>query len=433
VLAAAVLVPSRASAHGRSVSYSTWHLDGRRIDVSVRVADLDLTAAAAEIGAASAAAADSGSAPAVSGSEPGRTSDMAGSAVGEITAMTPHAPADPVAAYVARNVTASAGSQACTVVEPIRNVSDGNGWRSVAWTLECPESDAYTLNVDLLFDALPGHTHFARVDGAGRASVERLVTGERRTWTIAAHAGDTRAGTQGSSLAEYVGLGIRHILSGYDHIAFLVALLLLARTLGEVAWVVSSFTVAHSFTLALAALGLAHPNPSAIEALIGFSIALVAIENSWLLAGRPRFVPVALTTGLVAFAFAARAGVGLLPPVVFAGLALFCASHFSLMARVRDGTRLRIIVAFCFGLAHGFGFAGVLSEIAADPGRLVRALLGFNAGVELGQLAIVAAVWPLLLLAQRSRSGAPGLLIAEVGSALVCGLGTFWFLVRALG
>jgi len=143
-------------------------------------------------------------------------------------------------------------------------------------------------------------------------------------------------------------------------------------------------------------------------------------------------VPIVLTVVLLVLASVAEAGIGLLRPIVFLGLALFCASHFSLMARVRDATRLRVVVAFCFGLAHGFGFAGVLAEIATDSGRLVRGLLGFNAGVELGQLAIVAAVWPLLLLAQRVRAGAPRVFIAEVGSALVCGLGTFWFLVRVL-
>jgi hypothetical protein len=228
-------------------------------------------------------------------------------------------------------------------------------------------------------------------------------------------------------------LGVEHILSGYDHVAFLIALLLLAHTLAEVVVLVSSFTVAHSITLALAGLGLATPSPRAVEALIGFSIALVAIENAWLLSGRGRAVPRALACGLIAMGGAAGLGAIALPPLVFAGLTLFSLSHFSLLERARDGRRLRSIVAFCFGLVHGFGFAGVLAEIVTDPARLVRALLGFNLGVEVGQLAVIALVWPVLVLATRVREGMPRRVLAEVGSAVVCGLGTFWFVARSFG
>ena len=89
-------------------------------------------------------------------------------------------------------------------------------------------------------------------------------------------------------------------------------------------------------------------------------------------------------------------------------------------------------MAFAFGLVHGFGFAGVLAEMALPTGRLAPALFGFNVGVELGQLAVVAVVWPALAWLARhwvvwhAR-------IAEVGSAAVCGLGLFWFATRTFG
>jgi hypothetical protein len=126
-------------------------------------------------------------------------------------------------------------------------------------------------------------------------------------------------------------------------------------------------------------------------------------------------------------------GYGAVPATALVGLALFTACHFGLMRISARPQRLRAAVAFGFGLVHGFGFAGVLAEITDDPSRLVRALLGFNVGVELGQLAVLALVWPLLLVAARVAEGRPHRLIAEVGSAAICGLGTFWFLVRAFG
>jgi hypothetical protein len=413
MLAAAVafvaLAPIAAEGHGRSVSYSTWRIEGRQIAVRARVAALDLSAVES-LAAASAREAERRE----------RQSNASDAALED--------------AYVASRVHARSNAGPCTARTEPHGAAADDGWRSIGWTLECPSADRIEVRVDVLFDALPSHLHFARVDFTGGASFEKLLTAEHRTWLLgdATRAGATNA-ARGSSFATYVALGIEHILSGYDHVAFLVALLLLARTLGEVALLASAFTVAHSITLALAALGLAHPSARAIEALIGFSIALVAIENVWLLSGRRRFVPLALAAALLAMAVAARAGSVALSPLVLVGLALFCFSHFGLLERARDATRVRALVAFCFGLAHGFGFAGVLGEVVSDPSRLVRALLGFNAGVELGQLAIVTLLWPLLALAQRTRGGAVRLLVAEVGSAVVCALGTFWFLARSFG
>jgi hypothetical protein len=87
-----------------------------------------------------------------------------------------------------------------------------------------------------------------------------------------------------------------------------------------------------------------------------------------------------------------------------------------------------VAVAFAFGLIHGFGFAGVLNELALPPGRLALALGGFNVGVELGQLAVIALAWPLVRAAVRAGFGRA---VAEIGSSALCGLGVFWLVVRA--
>ncbi|MGH7896781.1 MAG: HupE/UreJ family protein, partial [Candidatus Binatia bacterium] len=161
----------------------------------------------------------------------------------------------------------------------------------------------------------------------------------------------------------YVGLGIVHILSGSDHLAFLFALLLLARSLGEVATLASGFTIAHSVTLALAVFGAVRPEPAAVEILIGFSIALVAAENGWLLAGRDRAIAVACVAALLAATVASAFGLGLLAWQAWLGAALFSACHFGWLSIEERPARLRAAVAFAFGLLHGFGFAGALMEI----------------------------------------------------------------------
>jgi len=211
--------------------------------------------------------------------------------------------------------------------------------------------------------------------------------------------------------------------------AFVAALLLLATTFGEVAALVTSFTLAHSVTLALATLGLVRPDPHAVEALIGFSIALVAAENAWILGGRGRGVPIAVAAGVAALALVP--GVAL-PAAALLGVSLFSLCHFGLLRRSPDPARLRVAVAFVFGLVHGFGFAGVLAELELPTQRLAAALFGFNVGVEIGQLAVVACLWPCLRALARPAGGRALSLVAETGSAAICGLGIFWFLTRTL-
>ena len=110
------------------------------------------------------------------------------------------------------------------------------------------------------------------------------------------------------------------------------------------------------------------------------------------------------------------------------GIALFTLCHFGLLQRSARPARLRGAVAFAFGLIHGCGFAGALGELALPADRLVMALFGFNLGVELGQLAIVALVWPLLRRwVRRARW------VAEFSSAAIAGLGVFWFVTRSFG
>jgi hydrogenase/urease accessory protein HupE len=145
--------------------------------------------------------------------------------------------------------------------------------------------------------------------------------------------------------ATYLRLGIEHILFGFDHLLFVLALVILVRDWRRVALTVTAFTIAHSFTLAAATLGLVDVPGPPVEATIALSIVLVAVEI-----------------------VNARRGVSSL------------------------AARWPWLVAFGFGLLHGFGFAGALAEVGLPHHALPTALLFFNLGVEMGQLALVAAV-----------------------------------------
>lgn len=296
------------------------------------------------------------------------------------------------------------------------------------WRLACPRSGSLALQVDLLFDALPGHVHLARVEGGGEVQERTFVEGER-TAEVSLR-GD--AGAAGI-FAEYLRLGVTHILAGFDHLAFLAALLLLGATLRETAVLITGFTVAHSVTLALAALDLVQPGPAAVESLIGFSIAVVAVEN-FAATAEPR-VGVEIATGLATLALGAALlaafGQFAVPPAAALGLGLFSVCHLLLSGRAAHPARLRWFVAFVFGAVHGFGFAGVLVELGLPPSGVVASLLAFNLGVELGQLAAVAAAWPLLQVARRAFARRYATWV-QIASTPILAAGLYWFIARGL-
>lgn len=211
------------------------------------------------------------------------------------------------------------------------------------------------------------HTTLARIDT--RAGSQEFVFRAGLTYREAP--GALARGLQ------FLTLGIVHIFAGYDHIAFLLGLLLTGGSTLTIVKIVTAFTAAHSVTLSLAALDVVTLSPVVVEAGIALSIVYVAAEN--------------------------------------------------LFTRRRQG---RWLVSFLFGLVHGFGFAGVLKELALPSSALVTSLVTFNLGVEIAQVAIVALVVPALYALARTRLHAP---LTRMASAVILSLGLFWLYQRVLG
>lgn len=338
-----------------------------------------------------------------------------------------------LAEYVAARLQVLAGAEPCPPAGPLRRLASAAAQIVFEWDVACPPEGALRIRGDLLYEVAPSHLHFAQVRQKGAPPLERVLSEGDREWALP-DAGDPaacRAG--GATVAGYVKIGIDHILSGPDHLSFIFALLLLGSSLGEVAKIVTGFTVAHSITLALTVLGYLRPDRAAIDALIGLSIAMVAIENLWLGGWRGWTVPALVGGGLAAQAAAAALGFGCVPAVTLTGLAVFSVCYFGLLARLNRAESLRWAIAFLFGLVHGFGFAGVLLEAQLSTDRLVRALFGFNAGVEVGQFALVLLVWPPLRRAALLANGRLHAWLLEAGSAAVLAIGLFWFVSRTYG
>jgi hydrogenase/urease accessory protein HupE len=198
----------------------------------------------------------------------------------------------------------------------------------------------------------------------------------------------------------YTVLGVEHILLGIDHLLFVLALLLLVHGVGRLVATVTAFTVAHSITLGAATLGFVHVPSAPVEAVIALSILFLASELARRALRERRSPP----------ASAPLAG-----PSGSADLT----------------ARFPWIVAFSFGLLHGFGFAGALSEVGMPAQAVPLALLFFNVGVEIGQLVFIAAVLALGWLVRRAAVNAP----SWWPRAAAYGIGSvaaFWAVERTL-
>lgn len=388
-----LILSAPAFAHDRTNSYSVWIINGTEANVTTQLWEIDTTRF------------DWG--------------------------MAPRAERDSrTAAYLAEHLQLLAGDQPCRISRPPRPVHAPHGRLAFEWGLSCPRAAPLAIRSTVLLDVAPAHLHFARLRQDGGVEHERVLSSRAPQWSLNEVSDSAVQGeTASTGLSGYIRLGVEHILSGYDHLTFVLALLLIGGTLSEVAKVVTGFTVAHSLTLALAALGYVHPAPAPIEALIGASIALVAAENIWLVSTRTWTLPAVMATLLLLLAGAAASGRGSIPPLTLCGLALFVACYFGLLRRVRRQTSLRWGIAFLFGLVHGFGFAAVLGETGLPANRVAIGLFGFNVGVEIGQLLVVCIVWPILYRLTRGNLTRRQWLI-EVGSAAIAALGVFWFVSR---
>ncbi len=294
-----------------------------------------------------------------------------------------------IAAWALGRLTLQRGGD-CTmqVVEHLVDKHTDGAYAVLRLSGSCPsKTQALALNYRLLFDVDRQHRGLLRLE-LDRVSHTAVLGPD--TGVLNVKAGETSRMAQ---FGQYLWEGIWHIWIGFDHILFLLALLLPAVlvhearrwtgvrsfrvALKEVLWVVTAFTVAHSITLTLAALQIISLPSRWVESAIAASVVLAAANNLW--------------------------------PMV---------------------ERRRWLVAFVFGLIHGFGFASVLTELGLPKDALVLSLLGFNLGVETGQLAIVAGFLPLAFVLRNSVLYRKGIFVG--GSFLTMLVALVWLAERTL-
>ena len=273
------------------------------------------------------------------------------------------------------------------VVENLIDDHTDGAYAVLRFTGSCPAAtQALSISYRLLFDVDGLHRGLLRLDLDGVSHTAVLAPD---TGILKIQAGET---SRLSQFGQYLVEGIWHIWIGFDHILFLLSLLLPAVlvhevrrwtgvatfriALTEVLWVVTAFTVAHSITLTLAALQIIELPSRLVESAIAASVVLAAANNLWPLVERRRW-----------------------------------------------------LVAVSFGLIHGFGFASVLTELGLPKDALVLSLLGFNLGVETGQLAIVAGFLPIAYMLRNTSLYRKGVFV--LGSVFTMLVALIWLVERA--
>ena len=310
---------------------------------------------------------------------------------------------------------------------PFLKSSFSTGYITLFWVMDC-ESKEIEINFDLFFKNDSSHTHIATFIIDSEAKPEKVFTSSDRNWK------ETDKKTEEVSLfqsfQDYFDLGFNHILSGFDHLAFLLALLILNLPIKRLIIIVTGFTIGHSITLALGALDIIEPASQLVEALIGYSIVIIAVETVASITNYHKpynrtliYISCLLLIFFTLFGYS-KFLIGL------AGVSIFSYCYLSLISIHRDFS-ITFIVTCLFGLIHGFGFAGNLASIGLMEGRLLPAILGFNLGVEFGQILVGFILALLLYYLNKFMYKNMDNLRVYLASGLAC-IGTFWFLERLL-
>jgi HupE / UreJ protein len=298
-----------------------------------------------------------------------------------------------------------------------------------AWRFVCPPGALAAGRIDiesrLFLRVAPSHLHFIAVRDTSGRNAEAVLTSSRPRASLSL-AQAPAAASFWQVVARFLPIGAQHVWSGLDHIAFMLALVLLVGgQLRAALFAATGFTLGHTATLGLAATGILHPDTRAIEALIGFTIAFVALDVGADGDARMRPWSAPIAAALIVAGAAALAHLAPMSPLIWLGLAAFVYCY------PRGFPRNAIWLAAIFGLIHGCGFAGALNDLDLPKARLLASLLGFNLGVEAGQATIIGGALAVGLAARhlpiaRRRD------LAQLAGAALFAVGGFWFVGRLL-
>lgn len=292
----------------------------------------------------------------------------------------------------------------------------------------CSSSNQIKIINNVLFDIAQSHVHLSRIK-MNDDILEKALFYNDQTIEVDDLI-DTNDITFFSKVTKFIYSGVIHILSGFDHLIFLLGLLILTQNIRHIFIAITGFTIGHSITLALAALDIVVPNTFMIEALIGFTILFISTE--YMLKEARSYMPILSILLLILF-FVGLSTLFLeisISLISVIGLILLTIGYFGITSSLTNNANFRIIITSLFGLIHGFGFGAFLLNSDFDKSNAIAALFGFNLGVELGQIIFVLVFLIISGIAIRFLTANSYIYLMNTLMIMVSSLGFYWFIQR---
>ena len=318
--------------------------------------------------------------------------------------------------------------------EPLINVLNTEiGMTGLSLIFDTNQFEKYIFDMNIFFEEIPGHIHYARINHHMGQMRTLVLNQNNHEIIIFSELNAVEEQEWFDSFKQYIGLGFTHILEGIDHLLFLLALLILCKSFKSLVFAATGFTIGHSLTLGIAASNFVIPQVNIIESLIGWTIILASIESINLPRHELRKIQSGILLIVIAMILLSALNINELKIGFILGLGMLTLAILKLGEEPDQSEKLRPILAIIFGTIHGFGFANILSEISLDRTNFLVSLLGFNIGVEIGQILVLVIMWGLMsFLATKILSNNIKKITGLV-SSILCSIGLYWFLTRLMG
>ena len=291
--------------------------------------------------------------------------------------------------YLSQHLKVTSEGKNCLLVDEIKELNSQEGSLNLSLNFECPSNKEIKIINNALFNLVQSHIHIARIYIDNNLYTEKALFFNDQSIDLNE---EKENNSFSNSFYKFFSLGLDHILSGYDHLLFILGLLLLVTNLKRLLLVITGFTIGHSLTLSLSVINIIQVKSSLVEALIGYTIMFVGLEYLYKENNDHRVSMIFITTlSLLLLIFGNLINPNF-PYFLILGILLFSLGYFYLLKNLNSENNLLSIITIIFGLIHGFGFGGFLLGSKISSENIFSGLLGFNLGVEVGQIIFVLLI-----------------------------------------
>ncbi len=291
--------------------------------------------------------------------------------------------------YLSQHLKVTSEGKNCSLIDEIKELDSQEGSLNLSLNFECPSNKEIIIINNALFNLVQSHIHIARIYIDNNLYTEKALFFNDQSIDLNE---EKENNSFSNSFSKFFSLGLDHILSGYDHLLFILGLLLLVTNLKRLLLVITGFTIGHSLTLSLSVINIIQVKSSLVEALIGYTIMFVGLEYLYKENNDHRVSMIFITTlSLLLLIFGNLINPNF-PYFLILGILLFSLGYFYLLKNLNSENNLLSIITIIFGLIHGFGFGGFLLSSKISSENIFSGLLGFNLGVEVGQIIFVLLI-----------------------------------------